>query len=99
MGLLSRVKARRGFNQPDLFYAIAVSFDLDQHSVMNQAINHGRSKGIIVIEDCSPVSEGPVGGHDDGTTFIPVGDHLEEELGTLLVHGQIAQFIDNQESG
>ena len=61
---------------------------------MNQAINHGRGKGIIVIEDGSPVTEGPVGGHDDGATFVPVGDHLEEELGALLIHGQIAQFVD-----
>ena len=47
---------------------------------MDEVINHGRSKGIVVISDGSPVSEGPVGGHDDGATFIPVGDHLEEEL-------------------
>jgi len=87
------------FQVAGLFYAIAVSFDLDQRSVMDEAINHGRNKGIIVIEDGSPVSEGPVGGHDDGATFIPVGDHLEEELGPLLIHGKIAYFINNQESG
>ena len=46
--------------------------------MMNETINHGRSKGIVVIEDGSPVSEGPVGGHHDGATFIPVGDDLEE---------------------
>ena len=62
--------------------------------MMNEAINDGRGKGVIVIENRSPVSEGAVGGDHNGTTFIPVGDDLEEELRPLLIHGKIAEFID-----
>ena len=67
--------------------------------MMNEAINHGGSKGIVVVQDGSPVSEGPVGGDHDGATFIPVGDDLEEEFGPLLVHGEIAEFIDDEQPG
>ncbi len=67
--------------------------------MMNKAIDHGRSKGIVVVKDGSPVPEGPVGGHHDGATFIPVGDDLEEELRPLLIHWKIAEFIDNEKAG
>ena len=92
----ARPELREGsrLNDRQLFYSITVSFDLDQCSVMNQAINHGRSKGIVIVKDSSPVPEGPVGGHDDGATFIPVGDDLEEEFRPLLIHGEIAELIE-----
>jgi len=57
-------------------------------------INHGTSKGIVIVKDGSPVPEGPVGGHHYGVTFIPVGDDLEEELRPLVIHRKIAEFID-----
>ena len=66
---------------------------------MNEAINGSRGKGIIVIENRSPVSESPVGGHYDGATFIPVGDDLEEEFCPLLVHGKVAKFVNDEEAG
>ena len=67
--------------------------------MMNEAINGGRGKGIIVVENGSPVTEGPVGGHHNGATFIPVGDDLEEEFRPLLVHGQIAKLVNNEQAG
>ena len=67
--------------------------------MMNEAINGGRGKGIVVVENRSPVSEGAVGGDHNGTTFIPVGDDLEEEFCPLFIYGEIAEFIDDKESG
>ncbi len=61
---------------------------------MNQAINHGRSKGIIVVKNGSPIPEGSVRCDHDGATFVPVGDDLEEEFRPLLVHGEIAQLVN-----
>ena len=86
-------------NGSELLYPIAVSFDLDQRPMMNQAINHGGSKGIVVVKNSSPVPEGPVGGHHNGATFIPVGDDLEEQFRPLLVHGQIAKLVNNEQAG
>ena len=73
-----------------LFYSIAVSFDLYQHTMMDEAIDGGGSEGVVVVQDAAPVSEGAVGGDDDGTTFIPVRDDLKQEFGALLVHGKEA---------
>ena len=57
---------------------------------MDKAINGGRSKGVVVVQDVSPISESAVGGYDDGTTFVPVRDDLKQELSALLVDGKIA---------
>ena len=54
--------------------------------MMNEAINDGRGKGIVVIQDFSPISEGSVGGNHHGATFIPAGDNLKKEFGPLLIH-------------
>jgi hypothetical protein len=67
-----------------LIYSIAVSFDLYQDPMMNEAIYSGKGEGIIVIEDCSPVPEGPICSDHDGATFIPAGDNLKEEFSPCL---------------
>ena len=35
------------------------------------------------------MAEGSIRGGHDGAALIPIGDHLEEELGPLLVHREI----------
>ena len=74
----------------ELFYSIAVSFDLHQLTMMDKAIDGGRSKGVVVVQDAAPISERSVRGNNDGSTFIPVRDDLKQEFGALLVHGEIA---------
>jgi hypothetical protein len=66
---------------------------------MNEAIDGGRSKGVVVVQHAHPISECTVGGDHDGSTFIPVRDDLKQEFGALFVHGQEAQFIDDEELG
>ncbi len=58
--------------------------------MMDKAIYRGRSEGIVVVQDASPISERTVGGDNNGPTFIPVRDYLKQEFGALLVHGEIA---------
>lgn len=67
--------------------------------MMNEAVNGGRGKGIVVIKDFPPVTECPVGGHYDRATFIPVRDDLKEEFGPLLIHWQKAQFVNDEQPG
>ena len=76
--------------EDSLLYSIAVSFDLYQDAMMDKAIDGGRSKGVVVVQDGAPISERSVGGNNDGSTFIPVRDDLKQEFGALLVHGEIA---------
>jgi len=70
-----------------LFYSIAFSFDLYQHSMVNEAIDQGASKGAVDVQQGSPIPEGSIRGDHDGAAFIPIGDDLEEEFGPLFVHG------------
>jgi len=63
-------------------YPIAVSLDSYQRTMMNQTVNNGRSKGVVVIQDSTPITKGFVGGHYDRTTFIPIGDNLNASMVT-----------------
>jgi len=78
--------------------SVAVAPEADNFSVIDQALNDGCGcRGIA--EDVAPSAEGPIGRQDDGTTFISTGDHLEEEIGSLLLKGCVAQLIDDQDLG
>jgi len=55
--------------------------------MMYEAIYGGGCEGIVVVQDVSPISERSVGGYDDGTTFIPVRDDLEQQFSSLFVDG------------
>jgi hypothetical protein len=43
--------------------------------------------------------EGLVGGKHDGSLFIASANDLEEQIGPMLVDGQIAQFVQDQQAG
>ena len=40
-----------------------------------------------------------VGGEDDGATFVALADDLEEQVGAVFVDGQVAELVDQQDSG
>ena len=40
-----------------------------------------------------------VGGQDDGAAFVACADDLDEQVGAVLVDGQIADFIENEQGG
>jgi len=42
------------------------------------------------------VFEGLVGGEDDRPALVALTDHLEEEIGTVLVDGQITNLIQDE---
>jgi hypothetical protein len=49
--------------------------------MMNKSVYSGRRRGIIVIQNCSPIPESAVGSYYDRATFIAGGDDLQEEFG------------------
>ena len=50
-----------------------------------------------VGKDLGPLREGQVGGHDDGSLLGPLGDHLEEQLGSDFGKRDVAEFIDDDQ--
>ena len=77
-----------GFDRfrPGMFIPLDGSFRLYQPSTLDQAINHGRGKGIGAQDDL-PMAEGSIRGNHDGAFLISIEDHLETELNPLLAHG------------
>jgi hypothetical protein len=61
---------------------------------MHQPIDQGGREGVVDIEDGAPVLESAVGRDDDRAGFIAGSNHLEQQIRTALVHGQISQRID-----
>ena len=65
---------------------------------MEQAVQHSRGDGGIVVEEARPVFVRLIGGDDGRTFFIAAADDLEEEIGAGFVDGQVSQLIENQPS-
>ncbi len=41
--------------------------------------------------------EGFVGGQSEGAAFVTLADDLEEQIGSLLVNGQVADLVQDQQ--
>src|SRR5712692_8441581 len=67
----------------------AVAAQQEDLGVFYQAVGDGGGDGRIE-EDVAPVGERCIGGND-GRTLLAVtcGDHLIEEIGSLLIEGQV----------
>ena len=59
---------------------IAVASDVDDVTVMHEAIDEGRGHDIIA-EDLAPLLEAFVAREDRGRVFVPPRHELEEEHG------------------
>ena len=65
--------------------------------MVQESIEHGRREGGIAAEGVGPLGEGQVGGQDQGTLLVALGDDLEEQIGLLAGERQIADLVDDQE--
>jgi hypothetical protein len=77
---------------------VAGPFDLDDHGVMQEAIQQGRRDDGIA-EHLAPFGEAPVGREDHGTLFIAGVDELEEQVCTACGDRQIADLVDDEQRG
>jgi hypothetical protein len=64
--------------------AVAVAFDDNRLSVMQETIQQSGSQGGITGEDSWPVLEGNVGNDDDRAALVAFGDDLKEQLCAAL---------------
>ena len=82
-----------------VFHSVAGTFNYNRFGVVKKVIEDGGGNGAIAVEDRRPLFEGFVGGDDDGTAFVSLADDLEKQVGSALIYGQVADFVQNQECG
>ena len=68
-------------------------------AMVEEAVEDGGGDGGVAVEDGGPLLEGLVGGQDDGTALVAGADDLEEEVGSALVDGQVADFVEDEQGG
>jgi hypothetical protein len=66
---------------------------------MHQPVDKGRGQGVVHVEELAPFLERTICGDHDRSNFITDGDNLEQQIGTTLVDGQIAQLIEEEKTG
>lgn len=64
--------------------------------MVEEAVEDGGCDGGVAVKDGGPLFEGFVCGEHDGAAFVASTDDLEEEIGTALVNGQVADFIEDE---
>ena len=52
-----------------------------------------------IAKEFGPAIEALVGGNNDGSIFVELGDELEEEVGFHPRDGKIPEFVNNEQVG
>ena len=77
------------------FQAVRLALDVDNGAVMQDTVQDGGGDGDVG-KDLVPLGESLVGGKNGGRFLIPSGNELEEQVCTLYIHREIADFIDDE---
>ena len=77
---------------------MAVALDDSDIGVMQQPVEQGHNAGRIG-EDLVPFFERPIGGEDDRLAFVSAVDDLIQQIGGFVAEGNVANFVDSQQSG
>ena len=75
--------------------AVRLAFDVNNGAVMQDTIQDSGGNGDVG-KDLVPLGEGLIGSEDGGGLLIASGNQLEKQISALNVHGEIADFVDNQ---
>jgi hypothetical protein len=81
-----------------LLHAEAFAFNQRGLGVMQKAVEECRGERAVVVEYFGPVLIHAVRRNYDGASLIPLADDLEEQVGAMLVDGEIAEFINDEQS-
>ena len=74
---------------------VRFAFDVDHGAVMQDTVQDGGGNGDVG-KDLVPLGKSLIGSEDGGGLLIAPGNQLEEQICTLNVHREIADFVDNQ---
>ena len=78
-----------------VLHAEALALDGHCLSVMEEAVEQGGGERSVVVEDLGPFLEHAVGGDEGGAALVALADDLEQEIGAILVDGEIAELIED----
>ena len=79
-------------------HPIALSLDGNGFAVMEEAIEDGGGQCGVLVEDARPLFVDRISGYDGCAVFIASAYDLEEQVGAMFVHRQIAQFVYHEKS-
>lgn len=65
---------------------------------MEEAIEDGGGQCGVIVEDARPLFVDRISGYDGCAVFIASAYDLEEQVGAMFVHRQIAQFVYHEKS-
>ena len=63
---------------------------------MDDAVDHRGGDGLVA-EDAAPAAEGQVGCEDQRGVFVAAGHELEEQVRGVLLEGQVADLVDDDQ--
>jgi hypothetical protein len=81
-----------------VLHAEAFAFDDDGVHVAHDAIENGGGRRTVIIEDLRPVLVSAVGGDHDRGAFVALADDLEQQVCAVLVDGEVAELVDDEDS-
>ena len=81
-----------------MFEPIAFAGDRYDVGVMQQTVQQGGGECRVLGESGIPLAERQIAGNDQAALFHTGGDHLEEQVGLLPVHWQVADFINDEQT-
>ncbi len=79
-----------------VFHSEARTLNDDRFRMMQQPVQDGRGNGAVIVENAGPLFERFVGRQHDGAAFVALADDLEEQIGAVLIDGQVADLVQNQ---
>ena len=81
-----------------LSHAIAGSLDLDDHSVVKEAVQQGRRHHRIA-KDLAPFGKAAVGCEDHGALFVSGVDELEEQVAAARRDRELSDLVNDEQGG
>src|SRR5260221_6249899 len=75
----------------------ALAVDADDSGVVKDAIEHRGGEYAVAGEGTIPTAEGEIRGQDHRAALVAPRDHLEEQIGLLAAHRQIADLVEDQQ--
>ncbi len=90
---------RSGLRVVTVLHPVTRSLDYDIFGVVEEAVEDGGGDGAIVVENRGPLLEGLVGGHDEGPSLVALTDDLEEEIGAVLIDGEVTNLVQEEDVG
>ena len=77
------------------FQPVAFAFDVDDGAVVQDAVEDRGGDGDVG-KDLVPLRKSFVAGKDCGDLLIPPGNELKEKIGSLNIHGKVADLVNDE---